>query len=88
MRALMADYKQRIRRKHPRIYPQELLNSLFHHPCMRIEYVERELGVSHPTATKYLDTLAPAGFLNKQQIGRNKYYMDQRLVTLFVDGAA
>lgn len=87
MRLLMADYKQRIRAEHPKIYSQDLLNNLFRHPYTRIEYVERELGVSRPTATKYLDTLAAAGFLNKQRIGRNNYYINQRLVALFVDGA-
>ena len=87
MRALMADYKQRIRRDHLKLYSQDLLNNLFRHPYTRIEYVERELGVSRPTATKYLDTLAAAGFLDKQRIGRNNYYMNQRLVALFVEGA-
>ncbi len=88
MRVLMADYKQRIRSGHPKVYSQDLLNNLFRHPYTRIEYVEKELGVSRPTATKYLDTLAAAGFLSKQRIGRNNYYMNQRLVALFVDGAA
>ncbi|GAA3693093.1 Fic family protein [Sphingomonas cynarae] len=88
MRMLMADYKQRIRADHPKVYSQDLLNNLFRHPYTRIEYVEKELGVSRPTATKYLDTLATAGFLDKQRIGRNNYYMNQRLVALFVDGAA
>ncbi len=88
MRVLMADYKQRIRADYPKVYSQDLLNNLFRHPYTRIEYVEKELGVSRPTATKYLDTLAAAGFLDKQRIGRNNYYMNQRLVALFVDGAA
>ena len=88
MRVLMADYKQRIRADHPKVYSQDLLNNLFRHPYTRIEYVEKELSVSRPTATKYLDTLAVAGFLDKQRIGRNNYYMNQRLVALFVDGTA
>jgi len=88
MRTLMADYKQRIRAEHPKIYSQDLLNNMFRHPYTRIDYVERELNVSRPTATKYLDTLAGTGFLDKQRIGRNNYYMNQRLVALFVDGAA
>ncbi|MGJ3628162.1 hypothetical protein AB5I41_16530 [Sphingomonas sp. MMS24-JH45] len=60
---------------------------MFRHPYTRIEYVEKELGVSRPTATKYLDTLAAAGLLNKQRIGRNSYYMNQRLVALLVGAA-
>ncbi len=88
MRALMADYKHRIRADHPKVYSQDLLNNLFRHPYTRIEYVEDELGVSRPTATKYLDALAAAGFLDKQRIGRNNYYVNHRLVALFMDGAA
>ena len=88
MRTLMADYKQRIRSGHPKLYSQDLLNNLFRHPYTRIEYVEKELNVSRPTATKYLDTLAKAGFVDKQRIGRNNYYMNQKLVALFVEGTA
>lgn len=46
MRALMTDYKQRIRTDRPKVYMQDLLNNLFRHPFTRIEYVEQELGVS------------------------------------------
>lgn len=88
MRVLMAEYKQRIRANHPKIYSQDLLNNLFRHPYTRIEYVERELSISRPTATKYLDTLSEARFLDKHRIGRNNYYINQRLVALFVEGAA
>jgi Fic family protein len=88
MRVLMADYKLLIRDRHPKIYSQDLLNNLFRHPYTRIEYVQKELGLSRPTATKYLDELAEGGLLNKQRIGRNNYYINQRLVALFVDGAA
>ncbi|WP_375380931.1 hypothetical protein [uncultured Sphingomonas sp.] len=63
-------------------------NGFIRHRCRRIESVERELGLSRPTATKYLNTLAAAVLLDTQRIGRNNYYINQRLVALFVDGAA
>ena len=85
---LMADFKQRLRAEHARIYSQDLLNNLFRHPYTRIDYVQTELTVSRPTATKYLDELAEGGLLTKHRIGRNNYYINQRLVALFVDGAA
>lgn len=88
MRDLMAEYKRRIRTDHTKIYSQDLLNNLFRHPYTRIEYVQKELGVSRPTATKYLDELADGGLLNKHRMGRNNYYINERLVTLFVDRAA
>ncbi|QGP80278.1 Fic family protein [Sphingobium sp. CAP-1] len=88
MRSLMAEYKQRIRTDHSKIYSQDLLNNLFRHPYTRIEYVQEELGVSRPTATKYLEELAEGNLLVKQRIGRNNYYINQRLIALFVDGTA
>lgn len=88
MRDLMAEYKQRIRSDHAKIYSQDLLNNLFRHPYTRIEYVQNELRISRPTATKYLEELAESGLLTKHRIGRNNYYINRRLVALFVDGAA
>ncbi len=86
MRRLMAQYKQRIRGDHSKIYSQDLLNNLFRHPYTRIEYVQAELAISRPTATKYLDELAAGGLLTKRRIGRNNYYINHPLVALFIEG--
>lgn len=81
---LMASYKHRIRSNLPKIYSQDLLNNLFRHPYTRIEYVMQELGVSRPTATRYLMLLAEAGFVSKHESGRNHYYVNQPLVDMFL----
>ena len=84
----MADVKHRMRAQLPRIYSQELLNNLFRHPYTRIDYVQADLGLkARQTAAKYLDTLAEAGFVMKQQAGRNNYYVNVALVRLFLDEA-
>lgn len=84
MRALMADYKQRLR-AHPSIrYSQDLLNNLFRHPYTRIEFLQADLGVTRQTAAKYLDQLAEAGFVEKHQQGRNNYYVNTPLIDLFM----
>ena len=84
MRSLMADYKKRLR-EHPRIrYSQDLLNNLFRHPYTRIEFVQKELSVTRQTAARYLDQLADAGFVDKQQLGRSNYYVNARLVALLL----
>ena len=85
IRGLMAETKHRMRTEHPKIYSQDLLNNLFRHPYTRIEFVQEEIGVSRPTATKYLDELAESGMLFKHREGRNNYYINQPLVALFVD---
>lgn len=83
---MMAEYKHQMRQDLPKLYSQDLLNNLFRHPYTRIEYVQKDLGLkSRQTAAKYLDQLAEAGFLEKQQSGRNNYYVNAPLVTLFFE---
>lgn len=79
IRQALLDMKRRIRERFPRIYSQDLLNNLFSHPYTKIQFVERDLGVSRITATKYLDALANAGFLEKLKIGRSNFYMNPPL---------
>lgn len=86
IRFLMANTKQTLRNDYPRIYSQDLLNNLFRHPYTRIDFVQSELKISRPTATKYLDELATGGLLFKHKVGRNVYYINQPLVALFVEG--
>jgi Fic family protein len=88
IRSLMADYKMRLRVDLPNIYSQDLLNNMFRHPYTRIEYVQQELEISRQTAAKYLDQLSAAGFLAKRQAGRNNYYINTQLVSLFLTVSA
>ena len=85
IRLLMVETKQRMRKNHSKIYSQDLLNNMFRHPYTRIDFVQEELSVSRPTATKYLDELAEGGLLFKHKSGRNNYYINQPLVALFVE---
>ncbi len=85
IREQMASMKRRMRDKLPRLYSQDLLNNLFRHPYTRIEYLQKDLGITRQTAAKYLDTLADQGFVEKQQAGRNNYYINSNLVRLFLD---
>lgn len=88
IRGLMADYKNRIRTDHGRVYSQELLNALFRHPYTRIDHMVRELGVTRQTAARYLDELSQAGMLTKQKIGKNNFYINDPLAGLFIDVSA
>lgn len=86
IRHQMADMKRRMRAETPKLYSQDLLNNLFRHPYTRIEFVVNDLRVTRQTATKYLDTLAEAGFVEKHKPGRASYYINTALVALFVEG--
>jgi Fic family protein len=81
IKTLLQETKQRVRRDY-KFYSQDLINNLFNHPYTRVEFAQRELGVSRLTATKYLDALAAGGVLEKVRIGRNNYYVNQPLFAL------
>ncbi|MEI6287602.1 MAG: Fic family protein [Bacillota bacterium] len=82
IRKLMLNYKHRIRANH-KFYSQDLLNSLFNHPYTKIEFIERDLGVTRKTAAKYLEALATDGFLRKDKIGVGNYYVNEPLYDIF-----
>ncbi|MGH7460817.1 MAG: Fic family protein, partial [Longimicrobiales bacterium] len=75
IRALLLDYKHRIRASY-KFYSQDLINNLFSHPYTKIEFIQRDLDVTRITATRYLDLLADGGFLHKRKIGRSNYYIN------------
>jgi Fic family protein len=78
IKTALFDYKQRIRSGY-KFYSQDLINNLFMHPYTKIEFVQRDLGVSRITATKYLEALTEGGFLQKQKVGRGNYYVNLAL---------
>ncbi|MEI6819636.1 MAG: Fic family protein [Verrucomicrobiota bacterium] len=82
LRDLMQKTQQDLREQLPKIYSQDLLNNLFRYPYTKIEFVERELGVSRVTAGKYLELLAAAGFVRKQRLGKTNFYLNKPLLAL------
>ena len=85
IKAALFDYKHRIRAGF-KFYSQDLINNLFMHPYTKIEFVQRDLEVSRLTATKYLDSLAEEGFVQKHKIGRNNYYVNIALNAILSGG--
>ncbi len=76
---LLLEIKQEIRDKH-KFYSQDLINNLFRHPYTKVAFLEKDLGVSRATATRYLDALSDDGTLQKHKLGRESFYMNQRLI--------
>ena len=79
---LMLVTKHEIRERLPKLYSQDLLNNLFRYPYTKIEFLEKELGVSRVTAGKYLAQLSGAGFLRKQKMGKTNFYINDLLFSL------
>ena len=82
LRDLMQATKHRLRDVLPKSYSQELLNNLFRYPYTKIEFLEKDLGVSRVTAAKHLDALAVKGFVEKRKIGRKNFYINRPLFAL------
>ena len=75
---LLAEYKHKIRNDY-KFYSHDLINNLFMHPYTKIEFLEKEMGVSRITAAAYLNKLAVDGLLKKEKLGTANYYVNHRL---------
>ena len=83
--SLMAEYKNVIRPDFGSKYNHELLNGLFYHPYTKIDHVVANMQVSRQTASKYLDRIVALGLLKKEKMGKENYYINTRLMNLFID---
>ena len=81
---LMTEYKNIIRPVFGGKYSHELLNGLFYHPYTKIGHLESNMQVSRQTAAKYLDRLASLGLLQKERMGKENYYINTKLMELFL----
>ena len=75
-------YKEDFMTKLPKIYSDELLDSLFFEVYTRIGYIEDRCGVTRQTAATYLNSLVDAGLLDYEKIGRESIYKNNRLIDL------
>jgi Fic family protein len=81
IKLLMYEYKTILRTNY-KFYSQDLLNNLFKHPYTKIEYIEKDLGVSRITASKYLNQLAKDKILKKEKLGTGNYYINEKLIEI------
>lgn len=82
IRTLMQEVKHRLRIELPKLYSQDLINNLFHHPYTKIDFLMEELMIHRNTATKYLEELVRIGLLTKHKLGKDNYYLNTDLYDL------
>ncbi|MBU3714286.1 MAG: Fic family protein [Ferruginibacter sp.] len=82
IKVLMQQYKHQIRNNHPKLYSQDLLNNLFKYPYTKIEFLQTDLQISRSTAIRYLNTLVKAGILTKHKVGRDNFFLNEKLFAL------
>lgn len=76
--------KALLREQAPKMYSQDLINTLFTYPYTKIEFMMQSLNVNRATASKYLKHLQTMGLLREQKIGRYKYYLHDNLVNILI----
>jgi len=73
-----------IKQEFPKIYSKELVESLFMEFYIRISSIEKALGVTRKTAANYLASLAESGYLIVEKRGREKIYINKKLIDIVV----
>jgi Fic family protein len=71
-----------VKRDIPKIYSKDLLELLFVQPYCRIEILMESLGVSRPTASRYLRELATTGLLSTKQIWKETLFINNALLSV------
>lgn len=79
---LMKETKHTLREQLPKIYSKELLELLFKHPYMKINFLVDELGVTRKTAASHLRAIEAIGILESMKVGRDVYFVNKRLFRL------
>lgn len=82
---MMDEFKRIIRPAFGIKYNHDLLNGLFYHPYTKIEHVVSNMQVSRQTAARYLDKIVELGLLQKEKMGKENYYINTRLTSMFIE---
>lgn len=80
VRSLMAETVEYVREKLPKIYTYELIQALFAQPYCRIENLVERGVAKRQTASTYLKQLVEIGVLEEMSSGREKLYINTRLL--------
>lgn len=79
---LMAEMGNEIQKKLPRVYSKDLLEVLFKLPYTKRNQLEKAGLGNLKTVGNYLRELESAGFLHSEQIGKEKLYLNFRLLKI------
>jgi Fic family protein len=79
---LMDFAKETVKLKFPGIYSKDLIEVVFSNPYCRIRFIEEKTAVTRQTASTHLQKLAQLGLLREQRIGREVYYVNDRMIEI------
>ena len=82
VRKLSTDTAENVRRRLPKIYSRELVDAIFEQPYCRIVNLVEAGIAGRQAASRYLKALAGIGVLREQAVGREKLFVNPRLLAL------
>ena len=82
IRLLVAETVEHVRTAAPKIYSRELVDLVFEQPYCRIANLVEAGIAGRQAASRYLQTLVAVGLLREQEAGREKLFVNGRLLTL------
>lgn len=83
--AMMDEVKATIQEQASRIYSKDLVEIIFMHPYCKIRFLEEAGIAKRQTASEYLKALAVIGILRPEKVGREVYYINDRLYKVLVE---
>jgi len=75
----------RIRHELPKIYSRELVDEIFTQPYCRIDNLVQANLAQRQTASRYLKLLAEIGVLEERKVGREKLFVNPKLMNLLIE---
>jgi Fic family protein len=80
---LMEETSKEIKIQLPEIYSKELIEIIFRQPYCKRQFIVNGGIAQLKTAGTYLSKLEKAGFLKSESIGKEKLYLNERLINIF-----
>ena len=69
----------------PKIYSKELVEIIFENPYSKIDFFVKKLNINRKTASKYFNELEDKNILSHIQIGKEKVFINNDLMTVLGD---
>lgn len=85
MRDLTEEAARLVRETLPKIYSRELIDVVFEQPYCRISNIVEAKIAGRQAASRYLKALASTGMLREQAFGREKLFVNVKLLDLLTD---
>ena len=83
---LMDEMGSEVQKQLPRVYSKDLMEVLFRLPYTKRQFLESAGLGNLKTVGNYLKELEKAGFLKSEQVGKEKLYLNYRLMEILASG--